>query len=657
MTPNLEFFNNVLWENLINITNSFFAIYNSEGNLIKSGGIIPSYLPHKIINILESTNLVQVENADYDYFLENYEEHKYYIYKFDNNNEKMYIVIGLPHLQKNKELEQLLPVGILKINKKWEAFYANEHLELLFGLSQNEIFGNRWVSILEQKFISEIFNYFHTSELILKPYSKIFKHLTPLGRKRVLSFVLDKKFDFNLNEDIYIGIVQDITKEYEANQKSIYNATHDNLTNLFNRSALLQEIRNILEIVPLENLALLFLDLDGFKYINDTLGHHMGDEVLKVVARKLQHTTKQRDIVARIGGDEFVVFLNNIKTNADLYKIANKISSAVNSEVKIENQNVQIACSIGVSMGVSLFQMDIENLSNNEMIDKWFSTADIAMYESKKNKRGEVVIFDKSFHENYLEEKQREKFLLDVLSKDLVKIYFQPIYYKEKIHSIEALARFEKSEFNCNIEKLIETSHRMGNSLEFYNYLLDAGLRAYKNLIQEIDRPVFLNINVSISQITTVSFADNFIDRINELQITSSSIYIELTEQALKSNEDFLLKNIKQLQNIGVKFSIDDFGTGYSSIKRLVDYNFEQIKLDRSFFVGIKQSKKLQEATKIATQLGKNLGMEVLAEGIETKEELSFAQRYDINYIQGYLFCKPINQKETIELLKNQEEE
>lgn len=478
-----------------------------------------------------------------------------------------------------------------------------------------------------------------------------------MGKKRVLSFVLDKKFDFNLNEDIYIGIIQDITKEYEANQKSIYSATHDHLTNLFNRSALLQEIRNILQIVPLENLALLFLDLDGFKYINDTLGHHMGDEVLKVVARILQHTTKQRDIVARIGGDEFVVFLNNIKTNADLYKIANKISSAVNSEVKIKNQNLKIACSIGVSMGVSLSQMDIENLSNDEMIDKWFSTADIAMYESKKNKRGEVIIFDKSFHEEYLEEKQREKFLLDVLSKDLVKIYFQPVYYKEKIHSIEALARFEESEFNCNIKKLIETSHRMGNSLEFYNYLLDAGLRAYKNLIQEIDRAVFLNVNVSISQITTESFADNFIDRINELQITSSSIYIELTEQALKSNEDFLLKNIKQLQNIGVKFSIDDFGTGYSSIKRLVDYNFEQIKLDRSFFVGIKQSKKLQEATKIATQLGKSLGMEVLAEGIETKEELSFAQRYDINYIQGYLFCKPINQKETIELLKNQEEE
>lgn len=183
MTPKVEFFNNVLWENLIDITNSFFAIYNIEGNLIKSGGIIPSHLPHKIINILASTNLVQVENVDYDYFLENFEEHKCYIYKLDNNNEKMYIVIGIPHLQKNKELEQLLPVGILKINKKWEAFYANEHLELLFGLSQNEILGNAWVSILEQKFISEIFNYFHTSELILKPYSK-YLHILHLWVKK-----------------------------------------------------------------------------------------------------------------------------------------------------------------------------------------------------------------------------------------------------------------------------------------------------------------------------------------------------------------------------------------------------------------------------------------------------------------------------------------
>ena len=657
MTPKLDIFNNVLWENLIDITSSFFAIYNNEGNLIKSNGTISSLLPHNIIHILEHRDLIQVNNFEYNYILENFENHKCYIYKLDYDNKKTYVVVGTQNLQENKELEQLLPIGILKIDRKWQAFYANEHLELLFGLSQNEIFGNGWVTVLEKKIISEIFDYFHTHELVLKPYSKIFTHLTPLGKKRVLSFFLEKKFDSNLNNEMYIGIVQDITKEYEANQKSIYSATHDNLTNLFNRNALLQEIHNILKIVPLENLALLFLDLDGFKYINDNLGHHMGDEVLKVVAKKLQHITKKRDIVARIGGDEFVVFLNDIKKNADLYTIANKISNAINSEVKIEGHTVKIACSVGVSMGISLSNIDIENLSNDEMIDKWFSTADIAMYQSKKNKQGEVIIFDKSFHEEYLEEKKREKFLLDVLSQDLVKIYFQPIYHKNKIHSIEALARFEELYFYCNIGKLIETSHRMGNSLQFYNYLLDAGLRAYKNVIQEIDSPVSLNINVSISQITTKSFADDFINSINELQIPSSCIYIELTEQALESNEDYLFKNIKQLQDIGVKFSIDDFGTGYSSIKRLVNYDFEQMKLDRSFFVGIKESKKLQEATKISTQLGKNLGMEVLAEGIETKEELSFAKSYNIDIIQGYLFCKPINQKETIELLKNQEED
>lgn len=654
MTPKSETFDNLLWENLINITSSFFAFYNHEGNLIKSGGLIPSHLPHKIINILEHKDLVYAKDTYYDYILENFENHKCYIYKLNLDKEKTHLVVGIPHAQTTQGLDFLLPVGILKINTKWDAFYANEHLELLFGLSQNEILGNGWVQILSQNLISEIFNYFHTTELLLKPFSKIFTHLTPLGKKRVLSFIIEKKFDFNKNQDIYIGIFQDITKEYESNQKSIYNATHDNLTNLFNRSALLNEVHDILQTTPLENLALLFLDLDGFKFINDTLGHHMGDEVLKVVASKLLHSTKQRDIVARIGGDEFVVFLNEIKQNADLLAIANKIANSINSEVIIENQTIKIGCSIGVSLGTSLSMMDIENLSNDALIEKWFNTADIAMYESKKNKKGEVIIFDKSFHQEYLEEKEREKFILDVISQDLGKIYFQPIYHKEKIYSIEALARFEQDNFKCNIEKLIETSHRMGNSLEFYSYLLDAGLRAYKMILKEIDREVFLNINVSISQITLESFADDFINRLKELALSPLDIYIELTEQALKSNEDFLLNNIKKLQDVGVKFSIDDFGTGYSSIKRLVDYEFAQMKLDRSFFIGIQEKKKLQEATKISTLLGKSLGMEVLAEGVEIEDEFLFTKKYGIDFIQGYYYCKPINQKETIELLKNE---
>jgi len=154
---------------------------------------------------------------------------------------------------------------------------------------------------------------------------------------------------------------------------------------------------------------------------------------------------------------------------------------------------------------------------------------------------------------------------------------------------------------------------------------------------------VFLNVNIAVVQIFTDGFAQNFLQRLQELQIDPSLVYIELTEQALETQEEILIQNISTLKNGGIKFSIDDFGTGYSSIKRLIDYDFNQIKLDRSFFYGIESNRKLQIATKVATQLGDNLGMEVLAEGIETKQELEFVEQYGIEYVQGYLFSKPLN--------------
>lgn len=443
MINTLRCLNGKLFEDVISFMKGFYALYNHEGKLITLHGNAPPLLSNEISKLLEKAHIVNLD-VNYDYHIPKFENFSCYIYRTKNEDGFLHAVIGVPHAEDVSAITSALPIGILKINQRWEVYYVNEHAQFLFGLNAEELYGNRWVSIINQKIISEIYEYFKSDYSLFDSFKKIFEHTTPLGKKRVLSLVVSKNLDYQKNRDFYFMMVQDITREYRTNQEVIFNATHDDLTKLFNRKALLEKIRSIVKQDELESIALLFLDLDGFKFINDTYGHSIGDEVLKIVARKLQSVTKERDIVARIGGDEFIVFLNGVKDKSNIFGIANKIALATNVEVKIDEHNIKISSSIGLSLGDSLHEMDIVNLSDDELIDKWFSTADIAMYESKKNKMGKVIVFDKLFHQAYLNEIAREKFIKDVVLQDAAEIYFQPIYFKDKIYSLEALARFKE---------------------------------------------------------------------------------------------------------------------------------------------------------------------------------------------------------------------
>ena len=653
MLKNLSHLQDKFFQDIVEFMHGFYAIYNHLGHQITLIGNPPSLLPANVTSLLHRARVVDSHESKYDYIITDYERYTCYIYRIEDNGKAIHAVIGLQKSQNIGDLASALPIGILKITSRWETYFVNDHAQALFGLNEDELIGNQWVRILSQNVISEIYKHFKLESSSFTQFKKILEIVTPLGKKRTLSIAISQNLDFEVNQLFYCMIVQDITKEYEANQQIKFNATHDDLTQLLNRTALLVEIRKFFNKDSLNKVALLFLDLDGFKSINDTYGHNVGDELLRIVAHKLEHSTKSRDIVARIGGDEFIVFLNDIRDELDVMPIAKKISSIINEDVIINEHLIKVSSSIGLSLGSSLTKVDSAALSEDELIDKWFNTADIAMYESKKQYNGEVVVFNQQFHQKYLNEIAREKFISQVILNDGVDIYFQAIYYEGEIFSLEALARFQTQEFDSSIGKLLATAHRTGKSLEFYTYLLDAALRAYKKLILRYKKLIFLNVNVAIQQIINKSFAQDFINRVKELQIDPALIYIELTEQALETKEIILTKNIQSLKEYGIKFSIDDFGTGYSSIKRLIDYDFHQIKLDRSFFAGIQKNEKLQIATKVATLFGKNLQMEVLAEGVETQEEYAFVNEYNIEFVQGYFLAKPLNLEDTLKLLQS----
>ena len=627
----------------VRLTHGFCALYNTEGKQSYLTGNHPPLLPSKIEQLLIKAELQDKNLHNYDYTLLDYYDYDCYIYAIDYEEKQTHIVMGMPKQHVLGDLAFSLPIGIVKITSSWQAYFVNQEAQLLFGRNEDELLGNQWSGVLSLDIIGEIHQHFKLYHNHINPFKKIYEFITPLGRKYVLSILISENFDVELNDRFYCMVVQDITKEYEANQRTHFSATHDTLTSLYNRSALLEMIHKNFDRENLENVALLFLDLDGFKSINDTHGHSAGDEILKIVAKKLVGSTKERDIVARIGGDEFIIFLNNVIDESQMVHIAKKIADKINNDVVVQGHTIRISASIGISLGNSLQDFNEESLNDVALIDQWFQTADIAMYESKKDSKNDVVVFNKDFHKEYVQQIEREKFLHKVMNDDLVDIHFQPVYYEEKIFSLEALARFEPREFGSSIDKLLLTAHRVGNSLEFYDYLSDAALRAYKKVLENYKGIVFLNVNIAVVQIFTDGFAQNFLQRLQELQIDPALVYIELTEQALETQEEILIQNISTLKHGGIKFSIDDFGTGYSSIKRLIDYDFNQIKLDRSFFYGIESNRKLQIATKVATQLGDNLGMQVLAEGIETKQELEFVEEYGIAYIQGYLFSKPLN--------------
>jgi len=435
----------------------------------------------------------------------------------------------------------------------------------------------------------------------------------------------------------YIASFTDISKRKETEAHIEYLAHHDALTGLYNRISLIDRLEQSLSLAQRDNkqVAVLFIDLDRFKNINDSLGHHMGDLLLVEVAERLKLCVRKSDIVARIGGDEFVIAITNMVSNSYVTIIANDILQIVSESYEIEGEEL----STSPSIGISVFPNDGEN------VDDLMRNADVAMYHAKEHGRNNYHFFTESMFVVARERQQIELELRIALDNNLLQLHYQPqINAKDgNICSVEALARWTHSELGMiPPDVFIPIAEESGLIIDLGRYVIDEACQQLSLWKKDGILDIHMAINLSVKQLQSMSLIDDIDLSLNKYHLEGKDIELEITETSVMTDPEFAVQQLNMIRKLGVGLAIDDFGTGYSSLAYLKRLPIQTLKLDRSFVRDIESDQNDAEICMATIALAHNLGLAVVAEGVETTAQYEFLMKYKCNCLQGYLYSKPL---------------
>jgi len=437
-------------------------------------------------------------------------------------------------------------------------------------------------------------------------------------------------------------------RRLKKEQEELYNlSTKDPLSGLYNRLSLMEKITWLISKSQRTNeeFALLFLDLDNFKNINDSRGHEFGDQVLKHIADVLLSSVRENDTVSRLGGDEFVLVLADIKNNNIILDVIKRIQSSLKEPIHFENYKYHITCSIGIA----IYPKDGE--SSTELL----KNADIAMYKAKALGKNNFYFFTEHLNQEVQERVEIQRLIHTALENNNFKLYYQPkvTIKTNQIVACEALIRLEEPQKN-----LLIPPNKFISVAEESNLIIPLGEWIFKEAVKQIKRwenTPYKDIKISIN-VSGVQFKDKaFLAKVEEIikDVDRSKLDIELTESVLMNNFDEKFEIIHAFKKLGLSLSLDDFGTGYSSLSYLKDIPFDTLKIDKSFIDDIEEGKD-NSFIKMIVTIAEELGLEVVAEGVETKEQLIYLQKINCSQYQGYYCSKPLPVKEFEALFEKQ---
>jgi len=460
-----------------------------------------------------------------------------------------------------------------------------------------------------------------------------------------ISTVKDEK-DKVLN---YIAIHTDLNELILIQDKVNYIAHHDSLTDLPNRRFLEEKLDEIINISSRDkqSFSVIFLDLDRFKIINDTLGHDIGDELLKIVSKRIKDTLRKTDTLARMGGDEFIIISQNIKNKEEPAHISQKILDFLTQPINIKNHQLDITASIGIS----IFPDDGKNIST------LIKHADSAMYLAKDLGKNNFQYFTEQLSIDIHNRLKLEQSLRKALEKNELYLNFQPQYdlKTRKVIAAEALVRWNNDKLGfIPPDKFIPVTEETGLIIPIGAFIFEESCKAFMQWKEEGLNIDTIAINVSSIQLSQKDILDSFKDIIQRVKIPAENIEIEITERYLfdyTENESTILNDLRSL---GFKISIDDFGTGYSSMSYLKKLPLDTIKIDKSFIDDIPTDANDVAITKAIMALSTSLGYLNVAEGIETVEQEDFLREHGCQIGQGYYFQRPIPNEEFISFCKKQ---
>jgi diguanylate cyclase (GGDEF)-like protein/PAS domain S-box-containing protein len=448
-----------------------------------------------------------------------------------------------------------------------------------------------------------------------------------------------------------LGTLTDVTERKQAIAELKYIAYHDNLTGLYNRVAFTEYLEQEIvrcDRIPESIFAVLFLDLDGFKLVNDSLGHLIGDSLLVAVAKRLQSCLKATDLIARFGGDEFNILLSNIKDISYPIQIAKRIHQVLKQPFNLQEDRVFITTSIGIVLSTT----------GEKKPEDFLRDADIALYQAKSQGKAIYEIFDPQMHAQTVERLELETYLWQALERNEFEVYYQPIIsvFDEQIVGFEALVRWHH--FKQGIispEKFISVAEETGLIIDLGWWVFRQACRQIKQWQKEFPdyQSCYISINFSIKQFAKPNLLEEIEKILTEVGLEKNKLKVEIIEGIIMSNSEVSNHNVRELREAGIKLSLDDFGTGYSSLSYLHRFPLDTIKIDRSFINKVDERGRNKEIVEAIIVLAHKLGMDVVAEGVETKEHYQQLRLLGCDRVQGYLFSPPRSTSEVTELLSS----
>lgn len=455
----------------------------------------------------------------------------------------------------------------------------------------------------------------------------------------------------NINDEPLYFIIQylDITKQKQAEEQLSYKAYFDPLTGLANRSQLESSLNQAIAAAQNNQtiFAVLFLDLDRFKNINDSLGHDIGDQLLKIIADRLQSCVRRNDVVARLGGDEFILVITELHEMKAAIQATEKIIHSITEAIQIDQTELKITTSVGISF----YPMDGVNY------ETLIKNADLALYRAKDKGRNNYQVCTPEISGQIQEKLAFEARLEKALEKNEFDLNYQPRLDLETntIVSLEAFLRWDtRDPGKVTPVQIISWAEESGLIVPLGDWIIKSACHQAKQWLNNKDNAIKMAINLSARQFKNPRLIENLINNLTEINFDPSHLEIEVTESVIMQDPEHSLAILHDLKEYGIKIIIDDFGTGYSSIDYLQQFTVDYFKIDQKFVRSIVTDASSRTLIMTLIHLAKNLGIRVIAEGVETEKQFAFLKQYGCHEVQGFYICRPLPADEMTAFLDKQ---
>jgi diguanylate cyclase (GGDEF)-like protein/PAS domain S-box-containing protein len=544
------------------------------------------------------------------------------------------------------------PIGIGLVSPVGDWLKVNRALCEILGYTEEEFLKSDFQSMLFKEDLGETLTKIHALVSGKTPTCQMEQRYLHKTKKTVwASWSVSRVIDSKVEHPNMIFQIQDITDKKLAQEKLQYEATHDALTKLPNRAFFLQKLEQALATVQnnrRHKVCVLFIDLDRFKIINDSLGHLYGDQLLIEIAGRLRDCLRPNDLVARLGGDEFTILVEGNYQSEEVIKIAERIQEKFAEPFNLGGHEIYSSASIGI------LHNTIKHLTAEDMM----RDADTAMYQAKRAGKARHEVFDEIMHEEAKAVLQLENDLRRAIEKDEFSVYYQPIYSIEgtQIQGFEALARWEHPDHGfVSPEKFIALAEEISLIDILGMQILQKACRQGKQLQSYFasDVPFMISVNLSCKQFANPQLVKKIQEVLQETNFAPESLKLEITESVFIEHKDKAAEMLHQLREIGVEINIDDFGTGYSNLSYLMQLPISTLKIDRSFINPINLNGRNLEIIQTILTLAQSLGIKVIAEGVENETQLDQLKSLNCEGAQGYFFAKPMSFDNMKDFLEN----